>query len=503
MTISARGITSMPLSSAARPWLLHGALALAGAAIALSFAPFNWWWTAPLALAALVLGLQNCTPKQAFRRGWSFGSGLFLAGASWIYVSIHDYGFVPVLPAALLTTVFCVGIGSLQGLLSYGYVRWLRDGRAGATLGFAALWVLGEWLRSWLLTGFPWLYLGYAHLHTPLAGWAPVTGVLSIGFIVALTGAALAALVRDRRQWPPLAAVLALALLGQSLLQQHWTERSSDTPLRVAAVQINISQDQKWRPENLKPTLIRYREMTLPLFEDHQLVIWPEAAIPAFFHQVGDYLGPLASRAEENGSSLITGVPYWTPGHIYNSAVAMGNGDGSYFKQRLVPFGEYVPLENSLGKLIRIFELPLSSFSAGGPDQGPLRAGGLRLAPFICYEIVYPDLVARHGRDADVLLTLSNDAWFGRSLGPAQHMQMAQMRALETGRQLIRATGTGLTALVDERGRITASIPSHQPGVLSGEIYPFRGYTPFSRAGSLPILLLCALLCALALRRRA
>lgn len=491
----------MHFPAAAHRLRTHAALFLAGAAITLSFAPFRFWWIAPLACAALALALARCSPREAFYRGWSFGGGLFLGGASWIYVSIHDHGFVPAPIAAVLTGAFCIGLGLVHAVTAWLYANRIRDGRAGDLLGFAALWTAGEWVRGWLLTGFPWLYLGYAHLETPLRGWAPVGGVLAIGFIVSFAGAALAAFARDPKRWTPLAAAAAFALLGQSLATQEWTHRSGDA-VRVSLVQANIPQEQKWRPENLGPTLERYRDMTLPLLAESDVVIWPEAAIPAFFHHAEDFLEPLARRAEENGTTFITGIPYWRPGHIYNAVVALGAGDGVYFKRHLVPFGEYVPLDEWLGELIDIFRLPLSNFSAGEASQAPLLAAGHRLATFVCYEIVYHDLVARGARKADLLLTVSNDAWFGRSIGPAQHMQMAQMRALENGRYLIRGTGTGITALVDQRGRITARLPQHERGVLTGEVYPFAGQTPFTRAGSLPILTLCALLLAIAAWRR-
>lgn len=269
----------------------------------------------------------------------------------------------------------------------------------------------------------------------------------------------------------------------------------------MALVQANIPQSVKWDEARFESTLALYRDLSAPLWSKAQIVIWSEAAIPAFYDNVRDYFESEAALAEPYQGTLISGVPYREPptpakpgGGVFNSAVALGNGGGVYHKQHLVPFGEYVPLESWLRGLIKFFDMPMSDFSAGPAGQAPLRAGAITLAPFLCYEIVYPDLV-RLGR-ADVLLTLSNDAWFGHSLGPLQHLQMAQMRALENGRPLIRATSNGVTALIDAQGRITARIPQFEQAVLEGSVQPMTGATPFSRTGSRPILLLCALLIA-------
>lgn len=494
----------MPAQPNLPNWIIHLLLLVAGAAVTLSFAPFEFAWVSLLSCAALAGALNSCSMREATLRGWSFGAGLFLGGTSWVYVSMHDYGYLPTPIATLLTLLFCVALGLLHALSGWLYARWVRRGLAGRTLGFASLWVMMEWLRSWLLTGFPWLYLGYAHIDSPLSGWAPVTGVLGISFVISLGGAALAQLLINRRQWLPLLASVALALLGYTLSTHSWTQPSTAEPIRVAAVQANIPQDQKWLPSNYLPTLMLYQTLSEPLFADNDIVIWPEAAIPAYYHQALDFFEPMAKKAEEHNSTLISGVPYWSFSRSYNSIIALGTGEGRYDKQHLVPFGEYVPLYSLLGDLISLFELPMSNFSAGSTEQENLLAAGYRLAPFICYEIVFPDLVAKQARDADVLLTISNDAWFGRSFGPAQHMQMAQMRALENGRPLVRVTSTGISAITDARGRIVNRIPSHERAVLSGQVLPYQGQTPFSRFGSLPILALCAaLLMAGQLRRSA
>ncbi len=495
---------SIAASIVAPGWRGHLTALLSGTLITLSLAPFSLWPLGIVALFALHRLLDRVEPGQAALRGWCFGAGLFVSGSSWLYVSIHDFGDAPLPLAALLSGGFCLLLALMHSLLGYGYARWIREQPAGRWLGFAAWWVLWEWVRYWLLTGFPWLYVGYAHLATPLNGWAPVLGIYGLGFIVALTAAALALLLTPplnrARNIAPTTLVVTLWITGWLLQSATWVQPKG-APLSVALVQANIPQSVKWDPASFRNTLDIYSELSAPLWQQHDIVFWPEAAIPAFYDNVQTYFDGQAQFAAQYQHSLVAGVPSRAPGGlVYNSAVALGNGAGLYHKQHLVPFGEYVPLQQYLRGAIQFFDLPMSDFAAGDSTQQPLRANGITLAPYICYEVVYGDLV-RHAR-ADVLLTLSNDAWFGHSIGPLQHLQMAQMRALELGRYMIRATGNGVTALIDEHGRIIARAPQFERTVLSGSVQGFTGLTPYARFGSWPILLFCGLIVLLCCMRR-
>jgi len=455
----------------------------AGALITLSLAPFSVWPAAILGLAIYLHSLYGCDRRMAALRGFAFGLGLFGSGASWVYVSIHEHGGAGVALAGLLTFMFCAGLALLHAAFAWLYAGWIRGLRGGMLLGFPALWVLFEWLRGWLLTGFPWLYLGYAHTDTWLAGWAPVLGVFGISLVVALTGSA-AYLALRRREPAPVtvyaALVASLWLAGLALSEQQWVAPASATPIRVAMVQGNIPQALKWTPEYRQHSLSVYADATAEHW-DSDLVIWPEAAVPAFFQDVQAFLEPLAARATETETALITGIPFRdsTRRRFYNSIVGLGQAEGVYHKQRLVPFGEYVPLEGWLRGLIDFFDLPMSDFSRGPATQSPLLAGEFRLAPSICYEVVYTDLVARSARRADLLITISNDAWFGASIGPLQHLEMARMRALETGRYVLRATNNGVSAIIDERGRIVARSDQFVMTTLTGEAQAMLGRTPY------------------------
>jgi apolipoprotein N-acyltransferase len=268
---------------------------------------------------------------------------------------------------------------------------------------------------------------------------------------------------------------------------------ATEEPLTVALYQPNIPQERKWDRTYYSSILQQYRAV-MPSLYGYDIILWPEAAIPNAFERARDFLDPLAAQARTVDSALITGIPMRPePDRIYNSIIAMGQGDGVYHKQRLVPFGEYVPLEKWLRGLIAFFDLPMSNFSAGEPGQPPLRAASFRLAPFICYEIVYPDLVSEGARQADLLITISNDSWFGRSIGPLQHLQMARMRALENGRYLIRGTNNGISAIIDHRGKIVSATGQFVEASLQGEVETMLGNTPFGSVGSTPVIAACAI----------
>ncbi|WP_373181903.1 apolipoprotein N-acyltransferase [Halomonas campaniensis] len=469
--------------------LLGCLLALAaGVLTTLTASPFELWWLGPVAVGLVYLGIQALTPGQAALRGWCYGLGLFGSGASWVYVSIHDYGYTGVPLAVFLTALFVASMALFLAVTLWLYRR--LTGPRLAFLSFAGAWVLGEWLRTWLFTGFPWLLLGSAHVDSPLAPWAPVGGVYLLSLITALTGTLLVEFLA--RRWWAAAPVAALWLIPLALPTQ-WTQPAGE-PLRVALLQGNLDQLIKWTPEGQREAANIYAELTRNQPDDLDLIVWPEAALPMF----EDQARPILERVQSNLSpdtALVTGIlQREAQGRYFNSVIGLGNAEGQYRKEHLVPFGEYLPLESLLRGTIAFFDLPMPAMTPGPSGQAPMVAAGTTIGNAICYEIIYADLVAERARDSALLMTVSNDTWFGESIGPLQHLQMARLRALENGRYLVRATSNGVTVIVDPQGRITARAPQFEVASITGEVQPMTGLTPFTRTGSWPIWLLAALL---------
>lgn len=479
----------------------------AGTLTPLCMAPFDFWPLSLLSLGLLYLSLRELAPKAAMLRGWSYGFGLFGAGTSWIYVSIHDFGGASPLLAGGLMLLFSAAVALFFALPAWLWSRWLRNGSGlGDALAFAALWVAQEAFRGWFLTGFPWLFAGYSQLDGPLAGLAPLGGVWLIGFVLAFSAALLVNLPRLRQQPRALSLGLLLLLLfwgtGWSLQQYSWTEPAGKA-LSVAAVQGNVAQNMKWDPAQLNAQLALYRDLSIkgPRVD---LLVWPETAVPVLKDYAGSYLQAMDAFANDRQTTLITGVPVREVDadgnkRFYNAITVIGKGQGTYLKQKLVPFGEYVPLQDVLRGLIAFFDLPMSDFARGPADQPLLQAQGYQVAAYICYEVVYPEFAAGLAAQSNLLLTVSNDAWFGHSIGPLQHLQMAQMRALEAGRWMIRATNNGMTVLIDPQGQITAQLPQFEQGVLYGDVVPMQQLTPYLRWRGWPMAILCGVLLGWAL----
>jgi apolipoprotein N-acyltransferase len=477
---------------------------LAGFALTLSFAPYQQAYLAPLALAAFYVLCRRRTWQQAAFTGFGFGFAMFGFGVWYAYISIHDNGGGDVVSSILLTVVLA-GFMALFLSLSGAALAWAskRTSPVLRALWGALLWVLIEWLRGyWVLNGFPWLQIGYSQLGLPLSGFTPILGVYGVGFLLAACTFMLVELWLARPQrWIALAPAFAVAVLwagGFYLNQYHsWTEPQG-APIRVTLLQGNIGQTEKWREDQRFATLQRYFEMSEQHWQDSDVIIWPETAIPAFYHQIDEhFLQPLGRRAAEYGVEIVAGVPYIESGKdYYNSVVVLGASGAQrlYHKHHLLPFGEYLPLQPLSGWVLDKLQIPLGDFAAGAIDQPLLQAGGQSFVTTICYEDVFGQQVAAQAAQAGYLVNVTNDAWFGDSSQPYQHMQMAQMRALETGRYLARATNTGLTGFVDARGRLFAQLPLFTQDSLTATIQPMQGLTPYMRLGDYGCFLLLAAL---------
>lgn len=485
-----------PLSAGLR----YSAAGLSGALLPLSLAPLSWWPVAIVSCASLFTVTSGLNNKQLFLTNLIFGIGLYATGASWVYVSIHHYGQAPALLAGLMTGAFAVGLGLVFALpMQLLSLARTRSGLLSACC-FAAVWTLGEWFRGWFLTGFPWLYLGYGQVDTWLTGWLPVFGVLGVSFIIALSAALCSQIIGDMQDGNARGLkgiskkLLLIASLwsGGFLLQPlSWTTEA-DTVVDVSLVQPDNPVLDKWQAEALPGILADFRELAQAQ-RQQDLIVWPESAIPAMRHEIEDFLEQMDGRARQQNTALIAGMPEYnfSDQRYFNSVISLGTASGGYRKRRLVPFGEYVPLEHWLRGVIGFFDLPMSAFSSGDNQQPPITFGAHKIATAICYEIAYARPLARDAGEADILLTVSNDTWFGNSFGPHQHLQIARIRALESQKPLLRATNDGITAFIDARGKVEKQLARFVPGVLDGQVIPRSGLTPYSGWTDTPVLSFC------------
>jgi len=456
---------------------------LLGALLTLAFAPFEWRLLALLSPALLLWLWLPLSPKQAAWSGWLFGVGLFGSGISWVYHSLHLFGAAVAPLAAFLTLLFALFLALFFALLGYLFARFPVSSDAKALrllLVGPALWVLLEVFRGWFLTGFPWLLLGYAHLDTPLAGYAPLFGVLSLSWLSIVSGVLLllfCSAAWQRASQPALlsGAILLLLWGGGALLQRvDWSQPVGE-PITVALLQGNVSQEKKFRGQ-MRSSIIRYMEMSRQQSEA-DLIVWPETAVPLYFRNAEALLQPLVEELKAQNQDLLLGTfLYDEPNRrYYNSVLSLVQPDQNYHKQHLVPFGEYMPLRFLLDFLSRFIVIPMSDLASGSDQQPALAVAGHFAGVSICYESAYGAVVANALPQADFLVNVSNDAWFGDSLAPEQHLEIVRMRALELSRPLVRATNTGISAFVDHKGNLLQRGPKFVQWSMSAELQPREG----------------------------
>ncbi|HEY0748636.1 MAG TPA: apolipoprotein N-acyltransferase [Steroidobacteraceae bacterium] len=479
-----------------------------GASLNLAFAPFEWWPIALIAPAALFALIRGLPPRRSAMVGAAFGIGLFAFGTYWLYTCLHVFGLVPVWLTLLLQTVLVGAMCLYIAAVCYIANRfWLKSGATREWLVLPALWVLLEWLRGWVLSGFPWLSTGYALIDSPLSGWAPIFGVYAVTWAAVMVSAAInvafmPAVPFSRRCVAVLLMVL-LFLVPMLLASHRWTY-SVGSSIPVAAVQGAVPQDQKWQAKNRELTMERYMRLTGEAW-GARLIVWPEAAIPVLAFEIEDYLSSLKQQGLAHDADLAIGLVNYLPQtkQYFNGVLVLGKaGDGWYYKRHLVPFGEYFPVPAFVRSWLRLMSLPYSDFTAGGSNQPILSAAGQKLGLTICYEDAFGSQQLEVLRQATLLINVTNNAWYGDSTAPHQHLQIARMRALEAGRYLIRAANDGVTAAIDSRGKIIARVPQFQEGVLRADVQPLSGLTPYARAGNYPVVIGALGLLGLAVWRR-
>ena len=480
----------------------------AGAVAVFGFAPFGIFPLPVLSLAVLFwLWSRAERPAQAAWLGFAFGMGLFCAGIGWIYVALHIYGYMHPILAGMATALFAAVNATLPALAGYVQARLkpfvvitsdlaamppsrmassstslsnherppfdkLRANGSWILLIMPAIWTLAEWLRGLLFTGFPWLSVGYSQVPTsPLAGYAPLLGVFGVSLIVALSAGLLLALWNARWSKPgkvALGVLVGLWVIGSALRFVEWTHPQGE-PFKVSLLQGNIAQDEKFEEEKLIGTLETYRRLAQS--SDARLIVLPETALPLLRQNVPDYYQAiLADHVRKNGGDILIGAFEKENGNYYNSVYSLGSAESQHYrKDHLVPFGEYVPLRSVFGWLVNeLLQIPMGDQTSGGAHQPPLNVAGQKVAVNICYEDAFGEEIIRALPQATLLVNVTNDAWYGESHAAMQHNQLSQMRALETGRMMLRATNTGVTSVIGVDGRIQSMLPQFEEGVLDG-----------------------------------
>ena len=486
-------------------WRGNAIALLAGMLLPLSFSPFHYYPVAIISLALLFVCWQGVSAKQAALRGFLFGLGFFGVGVSWVYVAIHDFGSASMPLAALLTAVFVAFFALYLAVVGWG-VKKISPGTL-STVDFVLLlpvaWLVFEYFKGWFLTGFPWLEVGAGQIDGPLSGYTPLIGVLGVSLLTALSAGSLAAAWQAKRM-SLLVIVIAIWTTGYFLQPVLWTE-PVDKEIKVSIIQGNIPQEIKWDPEQLYKTLALYQARTEQHW-DSDLIVWPENAVTVFYHQVkAFYLDPLEKLAKANKTDILLGLPVLNQAtdEYYNSMMSLGEQEGFYYKSHLVPFGDYVPFEWLRG-VIKFFNLPMSSFRPGPIASELVHAAGQAIGLSICYEDTFSTEVLRTVPEASLLVNATNNAWYGDSFAPHQHLQISQNRALETGRPTIRATTNGVSALIDFKGHLQQRTAQFEEAVLTGNVQPRQGATPYVAWGQIPLWLLSlVMLIAWAYYRRA
>jgi len=479
--------------------LLHSAAAiLLGIILTFAFAPYEIFPLAILAPAGLLALWLKVAPSRghAFRLGFLFGLGFFGSGVYWVFTSIHVFGGVPTALALIITIGMISFLALIPASVGYFLNRYFpAQTTAKLVFAFPAIWIMSEWVRSWIFTGFPWLLLGYSQTNSPLKGYAPILSVYGVSLALTMSSALIVnAVYKYKRQafkalYLNLLTLAIIWILGGLFSLIPWTI-PQDKPITVSLVQGNIPQSIKWSPEHLQLSLDRYTELTQPLWGKSNIIIWPEASVPLPLQNAEDFINALDDKANESGSALILGIPIRTQDgkSYYNSVITLGADKGVYSKRHLVPFGEYTPLESLLSNALQFMNIPMSEMQAGDYRQAPLVIGKTKILASVCYEIAFPDITRSWDKSIGMLLVVTNDAWFGESNAEPQHLQMAAMRALEFGKPVLFVSNDGITAIINPKGQIEASIPQREATVLNGKVQPMYGITPWLFNGMDPVL---------------
>ncbi len=465
--------------------LPYGLALIIGSLLPLAFAPYSFWPLAMILPAALLWLLRNETAwRRVFTLSFTFGLGYFGFGVYWIYNSLHDFGQAPPLIAGFITALLIAVLAVFPALCLSFWRHLCVAVNQRFYWSLPVLWFAFEWLRGWVITGLPWLSLGYSQTDSPLAGFAPWIGVYGLSAVCILIAMALYLLAFQRR-YPLAAVVIGVPLLGLASMQIDWTLSTSQS-VKVTMVQGNIPQHLKWRYDQLSNIFNTYWRET-NMHWDSDLIIWPETALPGQSQSMEqEMLQPMHQVAKREQTAIMTGlvvsedpVSEGAEPNFYNSVMMLGEARSVYHKRHLVMFGEYYPLRSLLDFVRQWILIPYSDLTAGPDEQPLMRLGDLVFGVSICFEDVFSREVMRALPEANILVNVSNDAWFGNSSAPHQHLQIAQMRSLETERAMLRSTNTGVSAFIDHKGNIKQHSEQFKTQSITSNVKGRQGLTPF------------------------
>ena len=457
-----------------------------GTVCVFGFAPFYFFAIPIFALAGLFYLWQKAeNAKSAAKLGFVFGMAYFIAGIHWIYISLHDIGGMPFWMAGFATLCLCAFLA-----LFPAFVAYLSKRSRCVLMTAPLLWVISEWVRNWIFTGFPWLAVGYSQApSSPLASIAPIAGVFGVSVAVTLSASLILLALQSTYKRQALITLVILYSISGGLNLIQWSKPKGE-PISVSILQGNIPQDIKWTQEVIIQTIRQYAEMASQ--SRNKLIILPETALPVAIDtseaevRKNAILEPFIKLASNHQKSILVGTVEAEQGQYFNSMLGINEVNiQAYRKSHLVPFGEFIPLKSLIGWIYRDWlNMPLNDLSRGSKTQKPMHLLGQKIALNICYEDVFGEEIIRQLPEASILVNASNDAWYGHSIAAHQHLQFSQMRALETGRMMLRATNTGATAIISQRGEVLATLPHFTTAILNGSVQGYEGTTPYVRWGN-------------------
>ena len=470
-----------------------------GVLVPFAFAPYNLHFISILTLSVLFYYWSNSDSAcESFILGYLFGFAMFSVGVSWLHISINLFGGVNIFGALLLTYIFIAYLALYPALCGYLLVRFFKHIKI---IALPPLWLMTEWCRGWMLTGFPWLNIGSSQTDSVLAGFAPIFGDYGVTFFVCISSMAIIKIFTGNNKQKLTSVFLLITIVISSLVLSdiNWTN-DLKKDMDIVLIQGAIPQEQKWKPEQRKKTYKIYTSLSEP-FWSSDLIVWPETAIPSFYHMADDFVNPISSKEMSSNALFMSGLVYQDPksNNYFNSVLLMNEQHNFYHKYHLVPFGEYLPFKTFLSETLNFLKIPMSDFTSGDPEKKLFETGRGIFGISICYEVAYGSEVRKALPYANILINVSNDAWFGDSSAPHQHLQIARMRAIENGRYLLRSTNTGISAVIDNKGKIVTRSPQFEPHALSARVKLHDGETPFSKFGNSLILAFCLLVLFLSL----